>query len=129
MSNGKRTCQATTASGEPCQMSPLTDSDFCWTHDPARAVDRAAARKRGGQNSSRAGLVGVSVEPVRLRTVEDVRTLLEDVVADTLALANSNARSRTLASLLTLALKALEVGELEERLVALEILLSHKRAA
>jgi hypothetical protein len=126
MSNG---CEAITTSGEPCQMAPLRGERFCWNHDPAHAADRAAARKRGGRNSSRAGPVGLPVEPVRLRSVEDVRTMLEDVATETMRLANSNQRSRTLAALLGLALRTLEVGELEARLEALEEQLRTRRVA
>ena len=49
-----------------------------------------------------------------------IRRLLEIAVLDTLSLENSVARSRTLAYLAQVALKALEVGEFQERLQALE---------
>jgi uncharacterized small protein (DUF1192 family) len=49
-----------------------------------------------------------------------VQALLEETVSTTLAQENTGQRSRTLGYLLGLALKALEVGELEERIAALE---------
>jgi hypothetical protein len=52
--------------------------------------------------------------------VIQIRRLLEVAVLDTLSLENSIARSRTLAYLAQVALKTLEVGELQERLQALE---------
>lgn len=55
-----------------------------------------------------------------LGTVADIRRILEVAVLDTLGLENSIARARTLAYLATSAIKLLEVGELEERLEALE---------
>lgn len=121
MSNSSRTCVATNGQGEPCQAAPLTDSEFCFTHDPSRALERANARRRGGRNSSRAGsVVGSLVQPVQLRSMAAIQAQLEAVVTDTLHQANSAQRSRTLGSLLSLAMKALEVGELEGRLAALE---------
>jgi hypothetical protein len=58
-----------------------------------------------------------------LNDVRQVRRLLEIAVLDALGLENSIARSRTLAYLAQVALKALEVGELEERVRELESVL------
>jgi hypothetical protein len=55
-----------------------------------------------------------------LEDVGQVRRLLKIAVLDTLSLENSIARSHTLAYLSQVALKALEAGELEERLKSLE---------
>ena len=60
--------------------------------------------------------------PRTLRTVGAVQEPMEGAVADTLLQENSAQRSRTIGYLAGLALKALEVGELEERLAALEAL-------
>jgi hypothetical protein len=57
---------------------------------------------------------------MRLRDVAAIQDVLEKVTHETLAQANGHERSRALGSLLMIALKALEVGELEARLVALE---------
>jgi len=53
-------------------------------------------------------------------TLAKVRRLLEIAVLDTLGLENSVARSRTLAYLAQVALKAFEFGEFEERLARIE---------
>lgn len=55
-----------------------------------------------------------------LQTAADIRRILEIEVLDTLGLENSIARARTLAYLATTAIKLLGVGELEQRLAALE---------
>ena len=52
--------------------------------------------------------------------VEGIRRILEIAVFDTLGLENSVARSRALAYLAQIALRALEVGELEDRLASVE---------
>ena len=57
-----------------------------------------------------------------------VQRLLEIAASDTLSLENSVARSRTLAYLAQVALKALEVGELAERIDALERLVAPRLA-
>ena len=50
----------------------------------------------------------------------DLRRVLEIAVTDTLELENSVARNRTLAYLVQVGLRAMEAGELAERLIALE---------
>lgn len=128
MNNANRSCEAQTATGEPCAMAPLSDSAFCFAHDPTRAADRAAARKRGGRNSSRAG-PAVDPGPVDLSTAAAIRGVLEEETRAVLQQVPSLRRSRAVVALLTLALRLVEVGEFETRLEVLETLLSERRAA
>jgi hypothetical protein len=60
-----------------------------------------------------------------LRDVRAVVTLLERIAGETLQLPNGNTRNRTLATIAQVALRAAELGEIEERLNALE---QHQRA-
>lgn len=120
MSRKATGCVERNGKGEPCGMRPLRDSDRCFTHDPKRGAARAKARKRGGRHRR----VGLAFDPPaeapRLRDVGAIQQQLETAMFDTLRLENSHNRSRTIGYLLGFALRALEVGELEERLSALE---------
>ena len=60
-----------------------------------------------------------------LASVEDVRQALAALVGETLALSNSVKRNRAAGYLLGLLLRALEVGDLEERVAALEARMEH----
>ncbi|MBA3497174.1 MAG: hypothetical protein H0T86_08720, partial [Gemmatimonadales bacterium] len=53
--------------------------------------------------------------PDALRDVGSIQTVLERTVHETLAQPNGHERSRAVGSLLMIALRALEVGELEAR--------------
>ncbi len=114
-------CRSKTRTGEPCRMAALQGQKRCFAHHPAKSQERAEARKRGGQNRRRpkSGLP----QSLELRDVAEVRSLLETAARDTLVLENSVARNRTLAYLAGVVLKALKVGEFEERLDALEKIL------
>ena len=101
-------------------MAPIAGSPYCFAHSPDRARERAEARKLGGRNRQTTGATGSPSEPVRLRDVRSVQALIESAVSDTLVQENSAQRSRTLGYLAGIALRALEVGELEDRLAALE---------
>jgi hypothetical protein len=93
-------------------------------HDPAHAEEMAEARRLGGLRRRREKTVSGAYEFDGLADVAQVQRLLEIACLDTLSLENSVARSRTLAYLAQVALKALEVGELGERIDALERLVA-----
>src|SRR5687768_4739366 len=116
----KRFCVALRADGQPCQSAPQTESPFCWMHDPANVEAATEARRVGGLRRRREGTVTGAYEVIGLADVGQVRRLLEIAIVDALGLDNSIARVRTLAYLAQVALKMLEVAELEQRLEILE---------
>ena len=115
-----RQCASFKEDGQPCKAAPLKDGEFCIMHDPERAKDIAEARKLGGLRRRREIAVSGAYEFNGLDNVSDIRRLIEIAVLDTLGLENSVARNRTIAYLVQVALKALETGEFEERIEALE---------
>ena len=130
-----RACKATCKTGKPCKGQALPNSDYCLFHDPTRATIRAAGRKLGGSNRQgrktstialRAEASGQPLPPISLRTVEDVLGLIEETVNDVRLLENSNQRARTIASLAAVAIKALEIGEIEQRLRLIESILQNQ---
>ena len=58
----------------------MEGSQFCFTHDPAKAAEREAASQRGGQTRAEQ-LSGAIVE--KLETPEEVAQYLARVAADT----------------------------------------------
>jgi len=114
-------CQAITQDGTPCQAYAVAGSDYCFHHDPARAVERRDARSRGGRarHGRHVGPVG-QAEPIPLETMADVATLLRRTIDDTFQLENSLQRARTLGYLANLFLKALDMADLEQRVMAIE---------
>ena len=116
----ERICKGNKDSGEPCRQAPLQGSDFCFWHSPEHAEEAAEARRLGGLRRRKEKITSGAYDFEHLGSVAQVRRLLEIAAVDTLGLENSVARSRTLAYLAQVALKALEVGELEERLAVLE---------
>ncbi len=106
-------------------MATLKGETWCFSHHPDREGERQAARKRGGRRNRSSGTVLSLVEdesalPLELGDMKAVQGALNLVWRDTLRQENSGQRSRTLVAILTAAMKALEVGEYEERIRALE---------
>ncbi len=116
----ERVCKAVKDDGSRCEAAPLTDGEYCFWHDPDHAEEVAEAGRLGGLRRRREKTVAAAYDLEGLGSIEQVRRLLEIAMLDTLGLENSVARSRTLAYLAQVALKALEVGEFQERLRALE---------
>lgn len=112
-------CAGLNRQGEPCGMPPLRGGSFCWNHAPEKAEARARARTKGAHRKhSRSGVTAPS--NLRLRTVEDVTALIEQAGRVALSLPDSSNKARTIASIAGIALKCVEVGELEARLRVLE---------
>lgn len=115
-----RSCRAETGKGEPCRQAPLQEGEFCFWHSPDHTTEAAEARRLGGLRRRKEKAVSGAYEVEGLATVDQIRRLIEIAVLDTLSMENSIARSRTLGYLGQVALKVLEVGDFQERLVALE---------
>jgi hypothetical protein len=73
-------------------MRTLHGSDWCWTHDPEKAEQRAAARLKGGQNR-RTPSRSTAAAPQSLRDVESIQQGIEYVWLETLEQENSAQRS------------------------------------
>ena len=114
------TCSFVKDDGQPCRAAPLRDSDYCFWHSPEHTREAAEARRLGGLRRRREKITSNVYQFEGLDSVVQIRRLLDIAVLDTLSLDNSVARSRTLAYLCQVGFKALEVGELEERLAVLE---------
>ncbi len=125
----RRLCAFRMPGGRPCESPPLHDSQFCLMHSPEHTKEVQEARKLGGMRRKREVAVSGAYDLQGLTTVEGIRRLLEIAVLDTLGMENSIARSRTLAALVQVALRTLEVGNLEERILALEQSVRQQHAA
>ena len=106
-------------------MAPVKGEAWCFAHHPDRAGERTAARKRGGRRNRVLGTVLTLAEdesalPLELGDMKAVQAAVNLIWRETLRQENSAQRSRTLVAVALAAMKALEVGEYEERIRALE---------
>ena len=115
-----RICSFRKQDGERCRSTPMRDSDLCFWHDPDHAEEAEQARKLGGQRRRREKITEGAYDLQGLDTIEGIRRYLEVAMSDLMGLENSVARSRTMISGALAAAKLLEVGEMEERMQAVE---------
>jgi hypothetical protein len=121
----RRRCAYDKADGQPCQMAPLRERPYCFSHDPERAEEAAEARRLGGLRRRKEGTIAVAYDLPGLESVAGIRRLLDIVVTDGVGLENGIARLRVLISTAAAATSLLKVGEFEERLTALEAAVGH----
>jgi hypothetical protein len=100
-----------------CKAYATTGSDYCFMH--GGSVEAKAARLKGGLHRSPVARVSGDV-PIVIASMEDVLKLINATIADSWQLENSPARSRVLLACASTAIEALQVGEFERRLQALE---------
>ena len=116
----KTHCKAKTQRGERCP-NAASASGYCFTHDPIRGKERALARKRGGQRRRVPhGAMDAATLPVHVRTLDDVLRVLDYTLAEAMPLENSIARGRLIVAIAHAFIEAIQTGELEARLEAIE---------
>lgn len=123
----KRQCAYQGDDSQSCGATPLRDKDVCFWHDPEHEEEAREARRLGGLRRRREHTLSGAYDFEGLETVADIRRLLYVAAVDSLALENSVARSRTLVAVSLAAAKLLEVGELEQRVGALEGAVNHQQ--
>jgi hypothetical protein len=116
----KAHCQGMAKNGAACGMRPLKNSLYCWNHDPEKAAERAQARKRGGQARHTKHAGNLAAIPDQIATIQEARQILNYALAELLAMDNGIARARALIAIFDSFVRSFEIGEIEQRLQALE---------
>jgi hypothetical protein len=122
----KKQCNAKKRNGEPCNAS-ANGTGFCFTHDATKGKERAIARRNGGLKRITPSVADKSLVPKETRTITDVMTILDYALQESLVLQNSIQRGRLLVSIAHGYIEALKVGEMEQRMEAVETALSLRK--
>ena len=117
--NGQsKRCRGTNTQGEPCEAIPMEGEAYCFFHHPDRREERLEARREGGRQGRLNVLKDVS--DLRLERVGDVTRLLAETINHVRTGRLDPRIGNTVGYLAGILLKALEQGEVEARLNALE---------
>lgn len=122
----KKKCQAAKRNGEPCNAA-ANETGFCFAHDATKGAERAVARRKGGLQRITPHVADVSIVPKETRSIADVMIILDYALQESLGLSNSIQRGRLLVSIAHGFIEALKVGEIEQRLEAVETALSLRK--
>jgi hypothetical protein len=116
-------CKAKTNSGEPCKAQALQTGRYCFTHDPASGAARALAHKKGGKRNRTAHGGQAEALPATVTNISEAMKILDYALAEIIPMENSIARGRLLIALAAGYVDSLRVGEIENRLAAIDAIL------
>jgi hypothetical protein len=122
-------CAGRLPDGHRCRAWPLHGEAFCLWHSPEREEEATEARRLGGLRRRREKTLASAYDFTGLGDVASIRRLLEVAAFDALGLENSIARWRVLIAAAGSAISLLRAGELEERMAALEVAVTHRESA
>jgi hypothetical protein len=114
-------CRATKANGEPCRVPATGPHGYCWAHDPANAEQRSRMASKAARSKPSRELIRLKAQLVDL--TKDV--LSGEIETGRAAVANQ--LINTLIRAIEQERKMRELGELAERLEALEEVLRGRR--
>jgi hypothetical protein len=114
-------CTSTRADGSPCQAVAVPGRDQCAFHDPGIAGSRAEGRREGGRQRSRPRVTLPADHPdIDVRSVRDVCRVLSETMNQVRTGRLDPRVANTVGYLASVMVRALEAGDLEERLATLE---------
>jgi hypothetical protein len=119
-------CKAKKPDGSACQSVALPGSEFCFFHDPAKAEKRREAQALGGRHNQIKTLANDAPE-VKIETCKDVVSLLAETINQVRKGEIDPRIGNTVGYLANVFIKAVEQGELEKRIEALESALKTNR--
>jgi hypothetical protein len=118
----KKQCKSKNKQGERCRAF-ASENGVCFMHDATKGKERAMARRNGGLATKQPHYADASVLPSSIRKIEDVLIVLDYALQESIGLDNSIQRGRLIVSIAHGYIEALKVGEMEQRLEAVEMTL------
>ncbi len=116
MATGPQRSESTRKDGRHCQAPALPKRPYCFAHDPERAKERVAARRRGGERTAKIVRLRGLVPPHLLPVYDTLESALSEVRSGDISLQQATA----MAALARAMVSVLTAGELEERVRQLE---------
>jgi len=119
-------CKAIKSDGTPCNAPVAEGREYCFHHDPDRTEEASQARQKGctaAREAKRRANRDANRPPLktfRLKSLEDVRRLLEATVNDFRTRLINADEARCLAYVANILIGSIKDGEIESRLKELE---------
>lgn len=120
-------CQANKQNGGKCEVTALSDSDFCFFHDPSKAAERKAAQSLGGKGN-RMKTLDPGIPDVKIQNGGDMIALLSETINQVRKGTIDPRIGNTVGYLANIAMRVVELNELEARIRRLESVLENPMA-
>jgi hypothetical protein len=111
-------CQGQTKAGAPCGAFALPERPWCWSHDPERAEQAAAARQRGAVNANK--LRALQGRRPRLDTPQALVRYTAGIILDVAEGQMFADVGRVVLYGISIQMRLVELSDMERRLAALE---------
>ena len=110
------TCKGIKADGSRCRGEKLiSGTEYCWFHDPEKSEERAKASSKGGSKHHYRKIISLP----RIKQAKDILKLLNKAIAEIERLESAETRAILLLRAVGMGSKALQVSDLEERILAI----------
>lgn len=112
-------CKLTKQNGTQCNANAMIGVEYCFSHNPNTKDKKKKAVIKGGL-ALKPRKDAKQLEPLPLKSVADIQELIEDTINRVRTEPMTHQKANCIGYLANIALKTLEVGELEERLASVE---------
>ena len=100
-----------------CGANAMTDSQYCFRHNPETEIERNIATLKGGYALKK---LGEPLPPVNLKSIDDISGLIEDTINRIRTEPLTHHQANSIGYLSGILLKVKELSDVEKRLEALE---------
>lgn len=119
-------CTYTKPNGDKCRANAMTESEYCFSHNPDTRDAHAVAVMKGGKAKKKNEL---DLAPIELRNPKDVVTVLEDTVNGVRDGSIPPNVANTLAYVCSHVLRAMEASNIDDRLELVESVLLQRKVS
>lgn len=127
MKTGNNQCTGKTSDGKRCRASAVSGSDFCFFHDPAKAAERRAAQSSGG-SQNRMKTLAADTPDMKVEDCRDVVRLIGETINQVRKGELDPRVANAVGYLANVLVKAVQQGDMEERIAELESLIKLPRS-
>ena len=125
MKDEKRPCKARTKDGTECQTPALAGSDFCFFHDPDKADERREANSKGGRQD-KIKTLSADAPDIQVESCQDVARLISTTINQVRKGELDPRIANAVGYLANVLIRAVEQGDMEERIKSLEAAVGSK---
>jgi hypothetical protein len=111
--------------GTKCSANAMTESEFCFSHNPDSQEDKELAVLKGGLAPKKKE--EQALEPLPVNTPNEVLALIQDTINRVRSSPMTHQKANCIGYLASIALKTMEVGELGEKIELINSLILERK--
>jgi hypothetical protein len=109
-----------------CQANAMADSEFCFSHNPETQKEKKLAVLRGGL-APKPRKDDQQLEPLPINNTDQILVLIQDTINRVRTAPITHQKANSIGYLASIALKTLEIGELNEKVELINRLILERK--